>query len=587
MGIVLLQNENISKMKRRKLFIYTLLVIAAFAASLVIIERNRERRLKTEGLEAKLDSYTEIIKNYIGIDPAAANMDYMMALLPENIRITIIMTDGTVVFDNEFEDAQHLENRRDRPEIKTALAQNVGSNIRKSESTGNMYLYYAKHFNTYFVRVALPYDIGLQTYLHSDNIFLYIVVALFIIIIIALRNILYNFGKSISRLKDFAVSVQRQSPDVKEMTFPDDELGQIAQSVVSAYRQLEQSRKTIDLEREKLQQHFHYSRVGLCFFTADRKKVYANTHFIQLMNVVIDQPTFSPEKIFEEPAFAEIGEYLDKTERQQPLFTKNISQNGKILNVRVFIFEDRSFEITLNDVTKSEKNRLIKYELTNSIAHELRTPVTSIRGFLETIIDNNLDEETRKSFIKRAYAQIVRLSELIRDIGFITKIEETGDRFPVEKIQIKKLLDELVSETNHILSQHNITIDIDVADSAEIQGNRSLMYAIFSNLIENSLRHGGNGIRIRISAYTEDANYYYFSFSDTGKGVGEKHLNRIFERFYCANEGRSRDTGGSGLGLSIVKNAVLFHKGEIIAKNSTDGGLEFLFTLGKGARAPN
>ena len=108
------------------------------------------------------------------------------------------------------------------------------------------------------------------------------------------------------------------------------------------------------------------------------------------------------------------------------------------------------------------------------------------------------------------------------------------------------------------------------------------MYAIFSNLIENSVRHGGDGVRIRVSAYTEDANYYYFSFSDTGKGVGEKHLNRIFERFYCANEGRSRDTGGSGLGLSIVKNAVLFHKGEIIAKNSTDGGLEFLFTLAKG-----
>lgn len=568
---------------RKRIFFYTLLILTVFTISVIVVERNREKLFKTEGLESTLDGYAEIIHKYIGenlSDTTVASLHHLIRLFPDDIRITVIKEDGTVVFDNDFEDPQRLENHRERPEIKKALVKKYGSNIRGSASTRIEYLYYAKHYNWYFVRVAQPYDIQLQSFLKSDNIFLYIIFVLFVIVIIALRRILSSYGKSVSRLKDFVVSVQKQHPLHENITFPDDELGQIAASVVSVYRQLEESRKAIGLEREKLLQHFHNSREGLCFFTADRKKVYANTHFIQLMNVVIDRPSFSPERIFDEEVFKSIREYLDHPVRET-LYNTNISQNGKILNVRVFIFEDGSFEITLNDVTKAEKNRLIKQEMTNSIAHELRTPVTGIRGFLETLVNNDLDEKTRKSFTEKAYAQIIRLSELIQDIGMITKTEEAPDRFSVETIPLRKLLNELVSEVDPALSQQGMTLSIDVSNSVEIQGNRTLIYAIFRNLIDNSVRHGGDHIHIRIGNYTEDEHYYYFSYSDTGRGVDEKHLGRIFERFYRVNEGRTRDTGGSGLGLSIVKNAVLFHKGEITAKNAPEGGLEFLFTLKK------
>ena len=569
---------------KRRIFIYTLLILAVFAVSVLTVERTREKRFKIEDIEATLNGYADIIHRCIGDelnDSIAEKMQYMMSLLPGNIRVTIINEDGTVVFDNDFNDPHLLENHRDRPEIKKALVQNFGSNIRNSASTHKEYMYLAKYCRNYFVRVAQPYDIQLQAFLKPDNMFLYIILTLFFIVTITLRYILNRYGKTVSQLKDFVISVQQQNLPARNISFPDDELGQIAESVVSAYRKLEESKKTINLERLKLLQHFHYSMEGLCFFTAGRKKIYANAHFIQLMNVVLDHPTFTPEKIFEEPAFRAIREYLDKTEREQPLFTANISQNGKILNVRVFIFEDGSFEITLINATKSEKNRLIKQEMTNSIAHELRTPVTSIRGFLETIIYNNPDEEKRKSFTEKAYAQIVRLSELIQDVGIITKIEEAPEHFHLEKIEIRKLLDDLASEIKDNLLKHNISLDIDVDYNIELLGSRTLIYAIFRNLADNSIRHGGDNIAIRISNYTEDENFYYFSFYDTGKGVEEKHLIRIFERFYCVNEGRTRDTGGSGLGLSIVKNAVLFHKGEITAKNRADNGLEFLFTLRK------
>ena len=121
-----------------------------------------------------------------------------------------------------------------------------------------------------------------------------------------------------------------------------------------------------------------------------------------------------------------------------------------------------------------------------------------------------------------------------------------------------------------------------VSDDVIINGNRNLLNSVFRNLTDNVIRHAGNNVKILVKCYREDANFYHFSYSDTGIGIAdEQHLNRLFERFYRINEGRTRDTGGSGLGLSIVKNAIFFHKGTIVAKNKAGGGLEFLFKLSK------
>ena len=108
-----------------------------------------------------------------------------------------------------------------------------------------------------------------------------------------------------------------------------------------------------------------------------------------------------------------------------------------------------------------------------------------------------------------------------------------------------------------------------VSSKVVIEGNRTLLYSIFRNLIDNTISYAGDNVTIHIETYTEDNDYYYFSYYDTGRGIEEEHLTRIFDRFYRVNPGRSRKNGGSGLGLSIVKNAILFHKGQISAKNST------------------
>lgn len=134
-----------------------------------------------------------------------------------------------------------------------------------------------------------------------------------------------------------------------------------------------------------------------------------------------------------------------------------------------------------------------------------------------------------------------------------------------------------------VMAEKKMTVENCLSGHLKIVGNYALLHSVFRNLIENSLRYAGEAARIKVECYNEDAAFCYFRYYDTGGGVGEEHLPRLFERFYRVGEGRTRDGGGTGLGLSIVRNAVLFHQGTISVRNRKTGGLEFLFTLKKNA----
>ena len=131
------------------------------------------------------------------------------------------------------------------------------------------------------------------------------------------------------------------------------------------------------------------------------------------------------------------------------------------------------------------------------------------------------------------------------------------------------------------MEEKKITARNLLPDNISIQGNSSLLYSIFRNLTDNAIAYAGTNISITVSCFRQDEQFYYFSFADTGIGIGAEHLGRIFERFYRVDKGRSRKLGGTGLGLAIVKNAVLLHGGTIFAKNNPEGGLEFIFSLAK------
>jgi len=227
-----------------------------------------------------------------------------------------------------------------------------------------------------------------------------------------------------------------------------------------------------------------------------------------------------------------------------------------------------------------ENTKRYKQELTHNIAHELKTPVTGIRGYIETILQQEeIAPEQRKAFLEKALAQAMRLSSIVNDISILNKIEEAEYKFDFEPVNISQCITDIENDLALKIEQKQISFTTDVDEQLFIEGNYLLIYYLFKNLIENSIEYAGNNITIYLGVEKVSDGVAYFTYYDTGVGVSDKHLDRIFERFYRLDEGRSRKSGGSGLGLSIVRNSVLLHKGIISANNRESGGLQFDFSL--------
>ena len=234
------------------------------------------------------------------------------------------------------------------------------------------------------------------------------------------------------------------------------------------------------------------------------------------------------------------------------------------------------------EATEAERrNRQLKQEMTSNIAHELKTPVSSIRGYLEILLsDKPVDDERRRYFLDRCFRQTLRLSDLIQDVSIINKLEESADLFPRTEVDACEVAKEAISDLADKAATAGITVQNNLP-AMPLQGNRELLYCIFRNLVENSIAYAGANVNIVLETYKESPDYYFIHYYDTGKGVADEYLSRLFDRFVRIDEGRSRQNGGTGLGLSIVKHSVLFHGGEIYAKNRVEGGLEFYFSLKK------
>ncbi|MCI2081859.1 MAG: ATP-binding protein [Bacteroidales bacterium] len=233
-----------------------------------------------------------------------------------------------------------------------------------------------------------------------------------------------------------------------------------------------------------------------------------------------------------------------------------------------------------NVVIKQEQDQVrLKRQLTQNINHELKTPVSGIMGYLETIIDNpGMSTEQRNDFIDKSYSQVQRLSRLLKDVATITRMDEASEMIEKEPISLSDLIREIFDEMAIQIENKGVRVVYNVMDGITMTGNQSLLSSIFRNLIDNSLAYSGC-TTIFISAGEEKDGLINVTFSDDGIGIAEEHLPRIFERFYRVDKGRSRKMGGTGLGLSIVKNAVVLHGGSIVARQREGGGLEFLFTL--------
>ena len=250
-------------------------------------------------------------------------------------------------------------------------------------------------------------------------------------------------------------------------------------------------------------------------------------------------------------------------------------------NRRLEQMADEANRLRLEASEAERRNRQLKQEMTSNIAHELKTPVSSIRGYLEILLsDKPVDDERRRFFLDRCFRQTLRLSDLIQDVSIINKLEESADLFPRTEVDATEVAKEAIGDLADKAAAAGITIQNNLP-AMPLGGNHELLYCIFRNLVENSIAYAGSNINIVLETYKESPDHYFIHYYDTGKGVADEYLSRLFDRFVRIDEGRSRQNGGTGLGLSIVKHSVLFHGGEIYARNREGGGLEYFFSLKK------
>lgn len=575
----------------RKLFLSVISLFLVFAGCFLAYQYQREKEYKIDLLDIQLQDYNERLHQELAHIPDSlwdrTLEQYLQKYIKQDLRITVVDVQGDVLYDS-YEN-QKLGNHINRPEVQKALAERKGYDVRRtSETTGVPYFYSATLYEGYIIRSALPYDLNLIRHLAADQHYIWFTVIVSLLLIFIFYKFTSKLGTAINQLREFAKRADKNEPVETDMqsAFPHNELGEISQHIIQIYKRLRETKEALYIEREKLITHLQTSHEGLGVFNKDKKEILVNNLFTQYSNLISDSNLQTTEEIFSINEFQKITDFINKTPKrpgkEEKRMSININKNGRMFIVECIIFQDLSFEISINDVTQEEEQIRLKRQLTQNIAHELKTPVSSIQGYLETIVNNeNISREKMQTFLERCYAQSNRLSRLLRDISVLTRMDEAANMIDMEKVDISLLVGNIINEVALELEEKHITVVNSLKPKIQLRGNYSLLYSIFRNLMDNAIAYAGTDICINISCFREDENFYYFSFADTGVGVSPEHLNRLFERFYRVDKGRSRKLGGTGLGLAIVKNSVIIHGGTISAKNNQGGGLEFVFTLAK------
>ena len=492
----------------RKLFLSVISLFLVFAACFMAYQYQREKEYKVELLNIQLQDCNNLLYEKLYDHPQDMTeviSDYLQHNVLKDLRITVVNLDGKVLFDSQEQNVEQLGNHLDREEVQKALYNGVGFDVRRtSETTGVPYFYSATLYKDYIIRSALPYSVSLINNLKADPHYIWFTVIVTLLLMIIFYKFTNKLGTSISQLREFAMRADRNEPIEMAMqsAFPHNELGEISQHIIQIYKRLHETKEALYIEREKLITHLQISHEGLGVFNKDKKEILVNNLFTQYSNLISDSNLETAEEVFNISELKEITDFINKAPKrpvgkEEKRMSITINKNGKTFIVECIIFQDMSFEISINDVTQEEEQIRLKRQLTQNIAHELKTPVSSIQGYLETIVNNeNLPKEKMNVFLERCYAQSNRLSRLLRDISVLTRMDEAANMIDMEKMDISVLVTNIVNEVSLELEEKHITVVNSLKKEIQIRGNYSLLYSIFRNLMDNAIAYAGSNIQI-------------------------------------------------------------------------------------------
>ena len=508
-----------------------------------------------------------------------------------SVRITIIGYDGAVLGESDT-NVKDMANHLDRKEVQEALSGNEGTAQRTSNTLGYTYIYVTIPVKDMgiIVRVSIPLN-----KLNSINIaFLcYTIIGLLVgllftmLLAVKLSHIITDpIYKLISISKEISRGNYKKRVDINS----NDEIGQLAATFNEMADKLDSTLSDVMNKNIRVDTVINSMSSGIIAVDNKGKIILINTIACNIFGVH-HGPGIIGKNIGDITRNIKINSYMNETisnnvQLMEELSLSTSSNSEKIY--RIYTSPIKSVEpgnlnsggiIALNDITALKKLEQMRTEFVSNVSHELKTPLTSIRGFVETLKSGAIeDTEIAAHFLDIIDIEAERLYILINDILQLSEIEAMRKDENVSQHYLKDILSEVMLILENAASKKNIKLEVNCNPNIEILANKDRIKQMLINLIDNAIKYNFENGTVFINA-EKLSGKLVISIKDTGIGIPEAHHSRIFERFHRVDKGRSRNMGGTGLGLSIVKHIVNLYSGDIRVISEPGKGSEFIIQL--------
>jgi two-component system phosphate regulon sensor histidine kinase PhoR len=572
----------------QKLFLTYLAVIAAVVAALTLgvgtLLRRHMTEMQASDLRRELLLARSLYEEHRSAQPDSV-ADWLGRVAER--RVTLIAPDGTVIGDSEVPDVAlaGLENHGARPEIRSALAGRLGRAVRLSASVGSKELYMALPAaeGRVVIRLAVPLDEVYATVRRVQRgIFSVGVVALVLTGVLSL-----GFSIAVTRplrqLAGVARAMAAGDLSRRARTRHRDEVGELADALDTLANELQRRLGQLEGERAEMQALIDAMEEAVIAVDARGHVRRANPAAQRIFSLGRDPRGLSPQEITRRQPFLEL---VKRALTGSPVEPTEFTQDGRHLLATAQPLPSGGAVMVFLDVSALRRLEDVRRDFVANASHELKTPLTAIRGFAETLLDPHLPPELRAQFTQTVKANADRLQRIVDDLLDLSRIETGGWRVQPEIVSIPEIAAEAWALLQAAADAKGARLRVNVPNECEfVDADPSALRQILSNLFGNSLRYIPEGGELELSASpvaappSDGRAWVEIAVHDNGAGISSAHLPRIFERFYRADAARSREEGGTGLGLAIVKHLVEGHGGTIQAQSELGRGTTIRFTL--------
>jgi signal transduction histidine kinase len=484
-------------------------------------------------------------------------------------RVTLIDSTGRVVGDSEFDPPalDELQNHLTRPEVQAALHTGTGAARRVSASAGDEELYAAVRAGTGFSRVSVS-AVSIQTLFARARTDVLIAATLALALAFVL---VWLFSRSVARpvveLRDVARALAAGDLQRRPSLAAPGEVGDLASAVHRLAEQLSSRLEALAAEEIRLAALTEALNEGVIAFDARQQVTQVNDRARHLLGLR-DPVPFPASNLPRERGLREaIGVAL----AGQAVDAHEVQIHGRELALTARPLPAGGAVVALFDLTPVRRLETVRRDFVANASHELRTPLTVIGGFAETLLDDSLPNDQRRQFTQTVLANTQRMQRIVDDLLDLSRIESGGWKPNPSRVDVRGLATDAVALVRERRANERIQMGIEIApDATHVWADPTALRQILTNLIDNAVRHTNEGSVTVFARRTPDG--VAIGVSDTGIGIPPEHLQRIFERFYRVDAGRSRSEGGTGLGLAIVKHLVEGHGGRVGAESTVGRG---------------